>query len=104
MTFIHYYYPILPDLASHEEALIAITSSQILLSREIADTYSPTVQSPEILTSTLVTSIFETNNQHIMTLGDAADLNPPLRAADAQRLAAGTTAIHILLIILLIFC
>lgn len=48
------------------------TSSQIFLSRGVADTDSePATTSPQTSTTT-VASIFESDSAHIMTLGDAA--------------------------------
>ena len=73
MSLIPYQANTLSEQASHEEASVGTTSSQILISREIADANS-TVTSPELPASIPVTSILESSTQHIMTLGEAADL------------------------------
>lgn len=73
MSFVSYQPNTLSDQASYEEALTGTTSSQILLSREIADPNS-TVTSPVLQTFVPVTSILESNSQHMITLGKAVTL------------------------------
>lgn len=72
----------------YKEAPVATTSSQILLSRAIADPYSPQI-TPEAPTSTLVTVILENNTQHIMTLGEAADLRYEVREGSHDEAQSG---------------
>lgn len=73
MSFVYYQPNTLSDQASHEEVFIGTTSSQILLSRAIADPTS-TVTSPKLLASAPITSMFGSTSQHIMTLGEAPNL------------------------------
>jgi len=72
MTVISYHSTIICDIASSQEAA-GTTSSQIFLSRGVAasDPESPNLPHPK--TSTYVTSVFESDSRHIMTLGDAVD-------------------------------
>ncbi|KAJ8069697.1 hypothetical protein OCU04_000122 [Sclerotinia nivalis] len=73
MPIISYHSTIIKNRAAHPGA-VDTTSSQILLSRAIAD-HSSTSRPPVIrrLYSTIaVTSVYESPTSHIMTIGDAA--------------------------------
>lgn len=73
MPIISYHSTIIDNIAAHPGA-VDTTSSQILLSRAIAD--PNLISQPPIFqrayTSIAVTSVYESPTRHIMTVGDAA--------------------------------
>jgi hypothetical protein len=72
MTVVSYHSTIISGIASSQEAA-GTTSSQIFLSRGVAAPDPEPSSSPHPNTSTYVTSVFESDSRHIMTLGDAVD-------------------------------
>jgi hypothetical protein len=72
MTVVSYHSTIISGIASSQEAA-GTTSSQIFLSRGVAAPDLEPSSSPHPNTSTYVTSVFESDSRHIMTLGEAFD-------------------------------
>lgn len=71
MTVFSYHSTFISGIASSQGATYT-TSSQIFLSRGVAGAEFQSAPSPQDTSTTFVTSIFESEDTHIMTLGDAA--------------------------------
>ncbi|TAQ83945.1 hypothetical protein B7494_g7730 [Chlorociboria aeruginascens] len=72
MTVVSYHSTLISDVASNQEVPDTM-SSQILLSREVAGHEDPTSPSAsERMAPASITSMFESNDKYILTLGDAA--------------------------------
>lgn len=71
MPIYFFHSTLISDIGSCDGATVN-TSSQIFLSRGVADADSEPVISTPPTSTTTVASIFESDSAHIMTLGDAA--------------------------------
>lgn len=86
MPIISYHSTTIDNIAAHPGA-VDTTSSQILLSRAIAD-HSLTSRPPvvkKVYTPIAVTSVYESPTRHIMTVGDAASTSKDVGLDGEQR-------------------